>query len=180
MGASQSKANSGEIVFRSEIPVQFSPDVVEQLSERQASTIPTSERQSTLDEHIRTRIQDEVKQLRKAEEEVQEEIRVALEKENLDREKAMAGQASEEGRAGAGSVKSSAALLGDLEEIRSRIDRFQIRKSLASYPGLKANQDALVSCYKSHATSSLDCWMEVVNFKNSVAQLEKDYFKTLQ
>lgn len=115
-----------------------------------------------------------------------------MEKENLDREKAMAGQASEEGRAGAGSVKSSAALLGDLEEIRSKIDRFQIRKSLASYPGLKASQDALVSCYKyvvismwaimvinitfskrSHATSSLDCWMEVVNFKNSVAQLEK-------
>ncbi|KAJ3805766.1 hypothetical protein F5876DRAFT_51281, partial [Lentinula aff. lateritia] len=145
----------------------FSPEVVEQLSERQASTIPTPERQSTLDEHIRTRIQDEVKQLRKAEEEVQEEIR-ALEKENLDREKAMAGQSSEEGRAGAGSVKSSAALLGDLEEIRSKIDRFQIRKNLASYLGLKASQDVLVSRYK-----YVVIFMWAIIVKNSIAQLEK-------
>ncbi|KAE9406967.1 hypothetical protein BT96DRAFT_933634 [Gymnopus androsaceus JB14] len=180
MGASQSKSNAGDAVFRSEIPVQFSPDVVEQLSERQASATPTPERQSTLDEHIRSRIQSEVKQLRKAEEQVQHEIQLALEKENLDREKAMAGEVSGEQEAGVGSVKSSAALLGDLEETRSKIDRFQSRKSLADYPELKAGQEALVSCYKSHVTSSLECWKEVANFRNSVAQLEKDYFKTLQ
>ncbi|KAJ3840470.1 hypothetical protein F5878DRAFT_68384 [Lentinula raphanica] len=178
MGASQSRPHEGQIIFRSETPVQFSSNVVEQLSERQASPTPTPERQATLDEHVRTRIQDEVKQLRKAEEDVQEEIRVALEKENLDREKAMVSDGQ---RDGAGSVKSSAVLMGDLEEIRSKIDRFQTRKSLANYPELRASQEALVSCYKSHPTSSLDCWMEVVNFKNSVAQLEKkDYFKTLQ
>ncbi|KAJ4488277.1 hypothetical protein J3R30DRAFT_3434742 [Lentinula aciculospora] len=178
MGASQSKSDSEEVIFRSETPVQFSPNVVEQLSLRHASATPTPERQSTLDEHVRTRIQNEMMQLRKAEEEVQEEIRLALEKENLDREKAMAGQVKN--GVGAGSVKSSAALSGDLEEIRSKITRFQTRKSLANYPELKASQEALVSCYKSHAMSSLDCWMEVVNFKNSVAQLEKEYFKTLQ
>lgn len=127
---------------------QFAPDVVEQLSERQASPTPTPERQSTLDEHIRARIQNEVKQLRKAEEQVQEEIRLALEKENLDKEKAMAGEASGEAEAGAGSIKSSAVLLGDLEEIQAKIDRFQTRKSLANYPELKASQDALISCYK--------------------------------
>ncbi|KIK63835.1 hypothetical protein GYMLUDRAFT_222209 [Collybiopsis luxurians FD-317 M1] len=177
MGASQS---NGQVVFRSETPVQFAPDVVEQLSERQASPTPTPERQSTLDEHIRARIQNEVKQLRKAEEQVQEEIRLALEKENLDKEKAMAGEASGEAEAGAGSIKSSAVLLGDLEEIQAKIDRFQTRKSLANYPELKASQDALISCYKSHMNSSLECWKEVANFKNSVSQLEKEYFKTLQ
>ncbi|KAJ3742024.1 hypothetical protein DFH05DRAFT_1574552 [Lentinula detonsa] len=180
MGASQSRSDNGQVVFRSETPVQFSPDVVEQLSERQVSATPTPERQSTLDEHVRTRIQKEVKHLRKAEEEIQQEIRLALEKENLDREKAMAGQVSDEHGAGAGSVKSSAALMGDLEEIRFKIDRFQTRRSLANYPGPKASQEALVSCYKTHPMSSLDCWKEIANFKNSVAQLEKDYFKTLQ
>ncbi|KAF5391845.1 hypothetical protein D9757_001622 [Collybiopsis confluens] len=177
MGASQS---NGQVVLRSETPVQFAPDVIEQLSERQASSTPTPERQSTLDEHIRTRIQNEVRQLRKAEEQVQEEIRSALEKENLDREKTMAGEASVNAEAGAGSVKSSAALLGDLEEIRVKIDRFQTRKSLVNYPELKASQDALISCYKSHLNSSLQCWKEVANFKASVSQLEKEYFKTLQ
>lgn len=99
-----------------------------------------------------------MKQLRKAEEQVQQEIQLALEKENLDREKAMAGEVSGEQEAGVGSVKSSAALLGDLEETRSKIDRFQSRKSLADYPELKAGQEALVSCYKCVGISpSLRC-----------------------
>lgn len=150
---------------------------------------PSPERQSTLDEHIRSRIQSEVKQLRKVEEQVQQEIQLALNKENLDREKAMAGEVSGEQEAGVGSVKSSAALAGDLEEIRSKIERFQSRKSLADYPELKADQDALVTCFKcvafscnfidltqsfrSNLKSSLECWKEVANFRHSVAQLEK-------
>ncbi|KAJ3885372.1 hypothetical protein GG344DRAFT_70598 [Lentinula edodes] len=43
----------------------FSLDVVEQLSEHQAPTIPTPDRQSTLDELLWTQIQDEVNRFEK-------------------------------------------------------------------------------------------------------------------
>ncbi|KAK7440275.1 hypothetical protein VKT23_017215 [Stygiomarasmius scandens] len=181
MGASQSRSELvDEKVFRVEQPIQFSPDVVDQLSDHTASSKPSPERQSTLDEHVRSRIQNEVKQLRKEEEEVQKAIQAALEKENLDREKAMAGDAVESGEAGAGTVKSSAALFGDLEEIRSKIERFQSRKDLSNYPEIKSSQAALLSCYKAHPTTVLDCWREVSKFKASVAQLEQESFKTFQ
>jgi len=126
--------------------LQFSPDVVDQLKDREATPGPTPERQSTIDQHIRSKIEHEVKQLRKAEEEVQNEIAHALEKENLDKEKSMAGE--EEGGDSAGAVKSSAALFGDLEEIRSKIERFQTRRSLQDHPEVKSYQEAVLQCYK--------------------------------
>ncbi|KAF5372915.1 hypothetical protein D9758_001763 [Tetrapyrgos nigripes] len=180
MGASQSRTEQlDEKVFRFDQPIQFSPEVVDQLSSQaSSSSAPTPERQATIDVHIRSKIQNEVKQLRKEEEEVQKAIQAALEKENLDREKAMAGDAVS-GEAGAGTVKSSAALFGDLEEIRSKIERFQARKDLSSFPGIKQSQEALLSCYKAHPTTTLDCWKEVTKFKATVAQLEQESFKTL-
>ncbi|KAL0063659.1 hypothetical protein AAF712_009351 [Marasmius tenuissimus] len=195
MGASQSTAGSSEKVFRNETPIQvlvtpvisvsllkviqFSPDVVDQLKDREATPGPTPERQSTIDQHIRSRIEHEVKQLRKTEEEVQNEIARALEKENLDKEKSMAG-GEESGGDSAGAVKSSAALFGDLEEIRSKIERFQTRRSLQDYPEVKSYQEAVLECYRSHPTTALDCWREVGKFKESVRALEQGYFKTLR
>ncbi|KAL0575175.1 hypothetical protein V5O48_006797 [Marasmius crinis-equi] len=178
MGASQSTTGSSEKVFRNETPIQFSPDVVDQLKDREASPGPTPERQSSIDQHIRQRIEHEVKQLRKAEDDVQNQIALALEKENLDKEKSMAGE--EESGDSAGTVKSSAALFGDLEDIRSKIERFQTRKSLQDHPEVKSYQEAVLSCYKSHPTTTLDCWREVAKFKDSVRTLEQGYFKTLQ
>ncbi|ESK88783.1 duf1690 domain-containing protein [Moniliophthora roreri MCA 2997] len=177
MGASQSTVGSSEKVFRNETPIEFSQDVVDHLKDNEASPGPTPERQTTIDQHIRARIEHEVKQLRRAEEDVQKEIALALEKENLDKEKEMAGQA--ERTDGAGTVKSSPALFGDLEEIRSKIDRFQSRKDLKDYPEVKAYQEAVLSCYKSHPTTTLNCWREVNKFRDSVRTLEQEYFKTL-
>ena len=47
-----------------------------------------------------------------------------------------------------GSVKSSAALLGDLEELRSKVDRFKTRRELEGYAQVHAKGEAVVSCYK--------------------------------
>lgn len=79
---------------------------------------------------------------------MREEIQQTLEKENLDRERSMAGEASEAGDTASGTVKSSAALLGDLEEIQTKIDRFKSRSLLTDHPAVKAYQEAVVSCYK--------------------------------
>jgi altered-inheritance-of-mitochondria protein 13 len=84
--------------------------------------------------------------LRQEEEAVRKEIEHVLEKENLDREKAMVGETSDE--AGSGAVKSSAALMGDLEEIQNKVDRFRARRDLGDFPTVKASGAAVISCYR--------------------------------
>lgn len=180
MGASQSRSEPDEKVFQSETPISFSPDVVNQLSNRLESPETSPERQTVLDAHIRARIHDELEHLRTEEEHVQSEIERALEKENLDRERAMAGDASEGDGNAAGEVRSSAVLQGDLEEIREKISKYQTRKELTEYPEVKSHGDAVVECYRRNPTTPLDCWKEVDRFKSSVAKLEQEYFKTLQ
>lgn len=97
-----------------------------------------------------------------------------------------------------GEVKSSASLLGDLEEIRSKVDKYQKKQELSDHPDVKASGEAVVSCYRyvflspftidtthfishrNHPTTPLDCWREVNAFKTSVADLEKVRFKVVQ
>ncbi|KAI0956916.1 hypothetical protein AcW1_005474 [Taiwanofungus camphoratus] len=175
MGASQSTPRTDEKVFVSETPIQFSQDVVNHLSDHMASPDTPPERQSSIDAHIRSHIQSELARLREEEEQVKDEIERALEKENLDREREMAGEESQsEGEeASAGSVKSSAALMGDLEEVRRKVERFHTRQELEGYSAVQAKGEAVVSCYRSHPSTTLDCWREVSEFKSSVAQVEK-------
>ena len=163
MGASQSRSDTDEKVFYSDTPIQacphlcfrpersrtrpqFSADVVNHLADNVASPEPTPERQASIDAQIRSRIHSELEHLRQEEDQVREEIERALEKENLDKERAMAG---DEGEAdAAGGVKSSAALMGDLEEVRQKIERFQSRRALTEFPEVQAKSDAVVNCYR--------------------------------
>lgn len=165
MGAGQSTSSSpDEKVFQTETPIsvslmassffvvltcsQFSPDVVNQLSDRMDSPETTPERQSILDAHIRARIHDELEHLKRDEEQVRNEIERALERENLDREKSMAGDASEGDGSSAGDIRNSAALLGDLEEIKSKIEKYQSNKKSSEYPEVEASGSAVAECYK--------------------------------
>lgn len=110
-----------------------------------ADTSP--ERQSTLDAHVRARIQAELQHLRAEEEIVQKEIELALERENIDREMSSAGgEPSDE--VAEGDAKNSTTLMGDLEEIRTKVDRFQARRQLSDYPAVKESGEAVVLCYK--------------------------------
>ena len=109
----------------------------------------TPERQSILDAHIRARIQDELEHLKREEEQVRQEIERALERENLDREKSMAGEASEgDGVVSVGDVKNSAALLGDLEEVRTKIEKYHANRTASGFPEVEASSVALVECYR--------------------------------
>ena len=60
--------------------MQFSQDVVNQLSDNLASPDTPPERQSSIDAHVRSRIQAELARLREEEEQVKQEIERA---ENL-------------------------------------------------------------------------------------------------
>ncbi|KAF9475331.1 hypothetical protein BDN70DRAFT_883864 [Pholiota conissans] len=181
MGANQSRSEiSDEKVFQNEIPISFSPGVVNQLADRTESPETTPERQSILDAHIQARIRDELVQLKRDEEIVQREIERALEKENLDRETGLAGLASSEDEGSVGSVRNSAALLGDLEEVRAKIEKYQANKRTAEYPEVEESGAAVAECYRKNKSTPLDCWPEVTKFKASVERLEQAYFKSLQ
>ncbi|KAJ3554583.1 hypothetical protein NM688_g3032 [Phlebia brevispora] len=138
------------------------------------------ERQATIDAQIRSRIQSELDRLRQEEDQVRQEIEHALEKENLDRERAMAGEESESEEEAAGGVKSSAALMGDLEDVRQKIERFQTRRALSEFPEVQAASEAVMKCYKSNPTTTLDCWQEVAEFKSSVGRVEQHYINSLR
>jgi hypothetical protein len=59
-----------------------------------------------------------------------------------------ADAADAEGGAAHGDVKNSTALLGDLEEIRQKVDRYRARASLTDHLGVKEAREAVVSCYQ--------------------------------
>lgn len=101
------------------------------------------ERQFVIDSHIRERIQNEITALRAEEETVQLEIHRVLEKENLDREMGMIEDGSTHG-----GLKTSVALIGDLEEIREKVDRFQTRRQLGDFLSTKETGESIATCYK--------------------------------
>ncbi|KAG1754188.1 hypothetical protein EDB19DRAFT_1902360 [Suillus lakei] len=179
MGAGQSKADTEEKVFYNETPIQFSQDVVNHLSDRSMSPDTSPERQSTLDAHVRARMQAELEHLRAEEESVQKEIELALERENIDREMSSAGGESSD-EVAEGDVKNSMTLMGDLEEIRTKVDRFQARRHLSDYPAVKESGETVVFCYKQNPTTPLDCWREVREFNASVAQAESQHLASLR
>jgi len=94
----------------------------------------------------------------------------------------MAGEVSQrnEDEGTLASVKSSAALMGDLEEIRNKVDRFQSRQEFEGVRAVKEKGEAVVSCYRSHPTTTLDCWREVDEFKASVFHAEQEYYNSLR
>lgn len=174
MGASQSTPQQDEKVFTPDTNLhvrlpcpspasqthkrQFSEDVVNQLADHQASPEIPHDRQLTIDAHIRSRIQSELGHLQQEEERVREEIERALEKENLDRERGMAGEESaSEDVSAAGSVKSSAALMGDLEELRQKVEKYHTRRSSEELSDVRAKGEQVVSCYKCVAQVPSSC-----------------------
>ncbi|KAI0713326.1 hypothetical protein C8Q76DRAFT_619880 [Earliella scabrosa] len=180
MGASQSSPQD-EKVFVPDTSLHFSEDVVNQLVDQKASPAIPHERQLTIDAHIRSRIESELSRLHQEEERVRDEIERALEKENLDRERALAGEESASDEAGpAGSVKSSAALMGDLEELRQKVEKYHARQNSEELSTVRAKGEEVVLCYKSHPTTTLDCWKAVEEFKASVAQVEQRYVNSLR
>lgn len=123
------------------------------------------------------------------------EIEQALEKENLDRERGMAGEEAGSEKAVTGSVKSSTSLLGDMEDIRQKVERFHKRRDLEDNPLVREKGEAVVLCYKSvfpclalsfgvssltselccrsNPTTPLDCWRAVSEFKVAATQVEQ-------
>lgn len=117
--------------------------MLNQLDKTSLENGPDSARQSKLDESVRKRIKSELDRLRAQEASVRGEIEKALEKENLDREKASAGKEGE-----GAAHRNSVILKQDLEEVRKKIERHHEKRELQNYPDVKAAQESLIACYR--------------------------------
>jgi altered-inheritance-of-mitochondria protein 13 len=144
---------------------QFSQDLVNHLEDTNVSSPETStHRQGTLDAHIQARIAAELERLQAEEQSVREQIEAALERENLDRETALATDSNSEPESESESavakveegevvekrnLASSVALQAELEEVQRKVERFQKRRQLEGYPDVREARDALLQCYQS-------------------------------
>jgi hypothetical protein len=63
-----------------------------------------------------------------------------------DADAAGAGAGAESGAHG--DIKNSTVLLGDLEEIRQKVERYRERASLTDHLGVKEAREAVASCYQ--------------------------------
>lgn len=87
---------------------------------------------------MRTRIQAEIARLRAEEEDVKKQMALALERENIERERG-----GEEGQ-----IKSSTSLQADLEEVQKKVERYHKRRSLDDLPEVKEAKEKVVDCYQ--------------------------------
>jgi altered-inheritance-of-mitochondria protein 13 len=113
------------------------------LQESAGSPGTSPERQSTLDAHIRARINAELGRLREEEKLVQEQIEAALEKENLSRERE--GPDRDEAEGGA---TNSLSIQGALEEVQRKVDRFHAKRDISGYLSVNESSQKLIECYR--------------------------------
>lgn len=194
---------------------QVSSELATQLSDTSLSPEVSPARHALLDQAVRAKLGAEAARLRGRDHDggeegkggvdiVQREIEAALERENLDRERGMVGHAEADAGADAdadgahGDVKNSTVLLGDLEEVRQKVDRYRARARLTEHPEVQNAREAIASCYRyvlhplmslgarvstypnlllfptrANPTTTLNCWSQVTAFRTAVAKLEQ-------
>ena len=117
--------------------------MIDHLQESAGSTGTSPERQSTLDAHIRARINAELGRLREEEKVVREQIEAALEKENITKE-----TAGTEGDQEQGGVNTSSTIQGALDEVQKKANRFHAKRDLSGYLVVSETSQKLVECYR--------------------------------
>ena len=115
------------------------------MADNLVSTETSPERQSVLDSQVRSKLKGEMSRLREEEERLKQMLASSLEKENIDKERDMAG---EENADAVGAIKDSNILLADLEEVRQKVDRYQSKREMEDYVDAENVKDALISCYR--------------------------------
>lgn len=117
--------------------------MIDHLQESVGSPGTSPDRQSTLDAHIRARINAELGRLREEEKLVREQIEAALEKENLSRERA-----GTDGDETEGGVTSSSSIQGALDEVQRKVDRFHAKRDISGYFLVSESSRKLIECYR--------------------------------
>ena len=117
--------------------------MIDHLQESAESADTSPGRQSTLDAHIRARINAELGRLHEEEKIVREQIEAALEEENLSKERA--GTDDDEAEGG---INSSSSIQGALDEVQKKVDRFHAKRDISGYLLVSESSQKLIECYR--------------------------------
>jgi len=123
--------------------------LVNHLSDELSTPDPNPNRQTILDDHVRSRIHAEMARLREEEAGVRAEIEHALERENIDRERTSAvPEQDSDSVATDGAVRTSLSLREDVRQVQQKIERLQKLKEMDDVLEVKATSEMLVECYR--------------------------------
>lgn len=117
------------------------------LEDSNASPETTPAQQSVLDAHIRAKIQAEISRLRAEEEDVKRQLELALQRENIERERGDRDFEDGQGDEEVAQVKSTSSLQSDLEEIQQKVNRFHRRQNLEDVPEVHEAKERVTQCY---------------------------------
>ncbi|KAI1379196.1 DUF1690-domain-containing protein [Hypoxylon crocopeplum] len=158
MGSSSSKpeASQSSHVWKASSPVGISHDVVESL---QSSSETDTTRAQTLELAVQARVASELRKL-----EAQESAMLKAAQDKISELVAGDDDDKQSGRQ---------AVSKEVEALRARLDK---RKQLKALPdSVEQARGDVVRCLMENDRRPLDCWKEVVAFKEEVRRLEKGW-----
>ncbi|KAH6667529.1 putative altered inheritance of mitochondria protein 13, mitochondrial [Halenospora varia] len=161
MGSGSSKPTEAPTaqVWKSDTPVRFSSGLVDSL---QSSPETDSTRAKTLELHIQSRVNAELKKLQDQAAKDYEELQTKVSAKEPEKETKSAGDTLRD--LGRESVQN------DVKELRKKLEQ---RKKLADVDeGIEKAKSEVVKCLRDNDRRPLDCWKEVETFKQEVRRLE--------
>ncbi|CEG73998.1 hypothetical protein RMATCC62417_09274 [Rhizopus microsporus] len=153
MGLAQSKTQEEPIIFiNPNVPVQFTPSFIHSLEKKVEQTAERAEARQ-VEALVRERVAEELIKMNQAEKEISQKLQVE-------------------------SAKSDNHQLSSLEtndDIEGMIKKIQ-RTTTKEIPlEIKKHQEKVIACYNNNKDRSLDCWKEVIDFKQAVLDEQKKF-----
>ncbi|KAG2192408.1 hypothetical protein INT46_007887 [Mucor plumbeus] len=158
MGASQSKTQQEQkepvIFYNPNVPLQFSQSLVGSLEKKAEQTTERVEARQ-VESVVRQRVAEELEKIKNNESKLKEKFYIQLTEENAEKDNLNAVTTTK-----------------DIESMVERISRSGAKELPAQ---VKKCQDEVIACYNNNKSRSLDCWKEVANFKEAVAEEQKKF-----
>ena len=174
MGSQQSQPQS-ERRFESDehlnTQIKFSNSLINELDDSLNNNDKDNKvdynRQISLDDQIRNRINSELNRLRSEEYSVRDQIEKAIQSENLSKELSNVDNSN---------ILSTQSVKANIDQIKSKVDRHHKKRDLNEWPEIKNSQNDLIKCFNDEFNKPLNCYKQVETFKKVVNDAEKVSF----
>ncbi|CAO3660527.1 hypothetical protein G6F70_002154 [Rhizopus microsporus] len=153
MGLAQSKTQEEPIIFiNPNVPVQFTPSFIHSLEKKVEQTAERAEARQ-VEALVRERVAEELVKMKQAEKEISQKLQVESAKSDNHQ---------------LSSLKTN----DDIEGMIKNIQRTTIKEIPLE---IKKHQEKVIACYNNNKDRSLDCWKEVIDFKQAVLDEQKKF-----
>ncbi|ORE08923.1 hypothetical protein BCV72DRAFT_303298 [Rhizopus microsporus var. microsporus] len=153
MGLAQSKTQEEPIIFiNPNVPVQFTPSFIHSLEKKVEQTTERAEARQ-VEALVRERVAEELVKMKQAEKEISQKLQVESARNDNHQ-------------------LSSLETSDDIENMIKNIQRTTTKEIPLE---IKKHQEKVIACYNNNKDRSLDCWKEVIDFKQAVLDEQKKF-----